>query len=152
MEGKYWLKQKGDPLDRHTHAVFTLSDGRELRYNDTRKFGTMELCAPDTDRALFHGLGPEPFDDSFTADYLYRIMKERNTPVKTILLDQTVVAGIGTEIREYRKDIIECCPEILTARDSLKAQAKRGFEHCRREMHRGFRQGLRGEPYDPDKE
>ena len=95
MEGKYWLKQKGDPLDRHTHAVFTLSDGRELRYNDTRKFGTMELCDPETDRTSFHGLGPEPFDEAFNAAYLYRIMKERNTPVKTILLDQTVVAGIG---------------------------------------------------------
>ena len=95
IEGKYWLKQKGDPLDRHTHAVFSLSDGRELRYNDTRKFGTMELCDPETDRASFHGLGPEPFDEAFSAEYLYRTMKERNTPVKTILLDQTVVAGIG---------------------------------------------------------
>ena len=95
MEGKYWLKQKGDPLDHHTHAVFSLSDGRELRYNDTRKFGTMELCDPETDRTSFHGLGPEPFDEAFNAAYLYRTMKERNTPVKTILLDQTVVAGIG---------------------------------------------------------
>ena len=95
MEGKYWIKQKGDPLDRHTHVVFSLSDGRELRYHDTRKFGTMELCDPDIDRSAFHGLGPEPFEEAFNAAYLYRIMKERNTPVKTILLDQSVVAGIG---------------------------------------------------------
>jgi len=71
---------------------------------------------------------------------------------KTLRLANTLVTGIGSEIREYRKDIIECCPEILVARDSLIAQAKRGLEQCRREMHRGFRQGLRGESYDPNRE
>lgn len=71
---------------------------------------------------------------------------------KTLRLANTLVTGIGSEIREYRKDIIECCPEILVARDSLIAQAKRGLERCRREMHRGFRQGLRGESYDPNRE
>ena len=71
---------------------------------------------------------------------------------KTLRLANTLVTGIGYEIREYRKDIIECCPEILVARDSLIAQAKRGLEQCRREMHHGFRQGLRGESYDPKRE
>lgn len=74
------------------------------------------------------------------------------TATKMLRLASTIVVEIESEIREYRKDIIECCPELLVARDSLKAQAKRGLEHCRREMHRGFRQGLRGEPYDPDKD
>lgn len=101
---------------------------------------------------------PLPAQNEGTKDAeAYKEIKEleqslEKAATKILRLANTVVAGIGTEIREYRKDIIECCPEILTARDSLKAQAKRGFEHCRREMHRGFRQGLRGEPYDPDKE
>jgi formamidopyrimidine-DNA glycosylase len=95
MEGKYWLKQNGDPVDKHTHVIFGLSRGRELRYNDTRKFGTMELCSPDIDLTDFHGLGPEPFDESFSAEYLFRLTKQRNTPLKTLLLDQTAVAGIG---------------------------------------------------------
>jgi hypothetical protein len=87
----------------------------------------------------------------------YKEIKEleqclEKTATKMLRLANKVAAGIGSEIREYRKDIIECCPEVLVVRDSLKAQAKRGLEHCRREMHRGFRQGLRGEPYDPDKE
>lgn len=101
---------------------------------------------------------PLPAQNEGTKDAeAYKEIKEleqslENAATKILRLANTVVAGIGTEIREYRKDIIECCPEILTARDSLKAQAKRGFEHCQREMHRGFRQGLRGEAYDPDKE
>ncbi len=95
MEGKYWLKQKGEPADRHTHVIFGLTGGRELRYHDTRKFGTMELCAPDMDLDSFHGLGPEPFDESFNGEYLRNVMHKRNTPLKSILLDQTVVAGIG---------------------------------------------------------
>ena len=95
MEGKYWLKQNGDPVDKHTHVIFGLSNGRELRYNDTRKFGTMELWSPDTDLTDFHGLGPEPFDDSCSAEYLFRTAKQRNTPLKTLLLDQSVIAGIG---------------------------------------------------------
>lgn len=95
MEGKYWLKQAEDPIDRHTHMIFGLTNGRELRYHDTRKFGTMELCNPDTDRSTFHGLGPEPFDEAYNGEYLHRVMKQRNTALKSILLDQSVVAGIG---------------------------------------------------------
>ena len=95
MEGKYWLKQEDEPVDRHTHVIFTLSGGRQLRYHDTRKFGTMELVPADADLTGFHGLGPEPFDELFSADYLYQTAKHRDTPLKTLLLDQSVVAGIG---------------------------------------------------------
>ena len=63
-----------------------------------------------------------------------------------------VASGIGSELKEFKKDIEECCPEFYEVRDSLKAQTKKGLEHCRREIHRGFRQGLRGESYDPTKE
>lgn len=95
MEGKYWLKQAEEPVDRHTHIIFGLSGGRELRYHDTRKFGTMELYDPGINLDTFHGLGPEPFDDRFNGRYLHDVMKHRDTPLKSILLDQTVVAGIG---------------------------------------------------------
>ena len=70
---------------------------------------------------------------------------------KVLRAANTVVSEIGSEIREFRKDIEECCPEFYEVRDSLKSQTRRGLEQCRREMHRGFRQGLRGESYDPGK-
>lgn len=67
---------------------------------------------------------------------------------KVLRVANTVVSEIGSEIREFKKDIEECCPEFYEARDSLTSQTTRGLEQCRREMHRGFWQGLRGESYD----
>lgn len=71
---------------------------------------------------------------------------------KVLRAANTVVSEIGSEIREFKKDIEECCPEFYEVRDSLKSQTSRGLEQCRREMHRGFRQGLRGESYDPTRD
>ena len=71
---------------------------------------------------------------------------------KVLRVASTVVSEIGSEIREFKKDIEECCPEFYEARDSLTSQTTRGLEQCRREMHRGFRQGLRGESYDPTRD
>jgi formamidopyrimidine-DNA glycosylase len=77
------------------HVIFQLDDGRQLRYRDTRKFGRMNLLPMDTDILTFHGLGPEPFWDSFNADYIREYCKGRKEPVKSLLLDQHFVAGIG---------------------------------------------------------
>lgn len=71
---------------------------------------------------------------------------------KVLRAANTVVSEINSEIKEFRKDIEECCPEFYEVRDSLKSQTRRGLEQCRREMHKGFRQGLRGESYDPGKD
>ncbi|MBR4456782.1 MAG: DNA-formamidopyrimidine glycosylase [Solobacterium sp.] len=95
MEGKYWLKNETEPLEKHTHVIFTFESGMQLRYHDTRKFGTMELLPVDTDLTHFHGLGPEPFSDAFSEAYIYETAHHRNTPVKSLLLDQSFAAGIG---------------------------------------------------------
>jgi hypothetical protein len=71
---------------------------------------------------------------------------------KVLRVANTVVNEIGSEIREFKKDIEKCCPEFYEVRDSLKSQTRRGLEQCRREMHRGFKQGLRGESYDPTRD
>ena len=95
MEGKYYIQEPEEPYDRHVHVIFSLGSGRELRYHDTRKFGRMELYGPDLDLSSFHDLGPEPFSDDFSVPYLYGIAHTRHVPIKTLLLDQSVVAGIG---------------------------------------------------------
>ena len=71
---------------------------------------------------------------------------------KVLRIANNFVCEIGSEIREFRKDVEECCPEFYEVRDSLKSQTRRGLEQCRREIHRGFRQGLRGESYDPTRD
>lgn len=81
----------------HVHAAFLLDDGRQLRYRDVRRFGRLlfgteaELLAH---RAVPR-LGPEPIDDAFTAGDLYQRLHRRRAPLKALLLDQAVVAGVG---------------------------------------------------------
>lgn len=95
MEGKYYIQRPEEPLIKHTHAVFTLSGGNTLRYNDVRKFGRMKLYPADTDFDVFHGLGPEPFSPAFCAAYAAEQLSGRHESIKTVLLDQSFVAGIG---------------------------------------------------------
>ena len=95
MEGKYFIEPDEAPVRRHTHVIFQLKDHRQLRYHDTRQFGTMELIEGEVDYRKFHGLGKEPFDCTCTGDYLYAIAHSRSVPIKTFLLDQSVIAGIG---------------------------------------------------------
>jgi formamidopyrimidine-DNA glycosylase len=82
---------------KHDHVVLTLDNGARITFNDARRFGAMDLIA--TDRAdghpLLAGLGPEPFGNDFDETRLVARLKGRATPIKSALLDQRVVAGLG---------------------------------------------------------
>ena len=97
MTGHLGIFAPAEPLAPHVHAVFALDDGRELRYRDPRRFGRLLLGAEGdllAHRAIPR-LGPEPIDDAFTAADLYRRLNRRRAPVKALLLDQAVIAGVG---------------------------------------------------------
>lgn len=106
MEGKYYVQQPEEPLDRHMHVLFDLDDGRQLRYRDTRKFGRMFIADLDYDFSHFHDLGPEPFDEAFSPDYIHAYRKGKTQPLKSLLLDQSFVAGIGNI---YADEILSAC-------------------------------------------
>ncbi|WAA11654.1 DNA-formamidopyrimidine glycosylase [Fervidibacillus halotolerans] len=97
MEGKYVLTKKEEPMDAHTHIVFQMTDGTELRYRDVRKFGTMHMypIGMEFDRPPLSKLGPEVFDSRFTNEYFQDALKKTKRKIKTVLLDQTVVSGLG---------------------------------------------------------
>ncbi|KGX93391.1 5-hydroxymethyluracil DNA glycosylase [Pontibacillus halophilus JSM 076056 = DSM 19796] len=97
MEGKYAVHPTDAEVANHTHVLFHFTDGTDLRYQDVRKFGTMHIfqIGEEFNHAPLNQLGPEPFSDSFTADYLYERLHRTSRHVKTALLDQTVVAGLG---------------------------------------------------------
>ncbi|WP_106496943.1 DNA-formamidopyrimidine glycosylase [Lentibacillus sp. Marseille-P4043] len=97
MEGKYSVHQKTEPLTKHTHVIFSFSDDTELHYNDVRKFGTMHvfLKGEEFDQKPLNQLGPDPFDERFTFDYFYNKLKKTDRVIKSVLLDQTIVAGLG---------------------------------------------------------
>jgi formamidopyrimidine-DNA glycosylase len=98
MSGRMVITAAGAaPPGRHDHVVFTTDDGAEVRFCDPRRFGLMTLCGADELAAhpLLAGLGPEPLDDCFDAAALAARLQGKAAPVKTALLDQTLVAGLG---------------------------------------------------------
>lgn len=97
MEGRYALHKSSEDYDKHTHVLFRFTDNSELRYRDVRKFGTMHLFKKgqeETELPLSQ-LGPEPFVDEFTPDYLAEKIKNTKRFIKTVLLDQRIVVGLG---------------------------------------------------------
>ncbi|MCL6602798.1 MAG: DNA-formamidopyrimidine glycosylase [Paenibacillus sp.] len=97
MEGRYGLYSSKDPLDKHTHVIFHFTDGSELRYNDVRQFGTMHLFQEGEDLLLppLNKLGSEPLDPSFTLERFKAIISGKSTKIKSLLLNQEYVVGIG---------------------------------------------------------
>lgn len=96
MEGKYFLKNSSEELVKHEHVVFSFKD-QELRYHDTRKFGKMYLIDKEkleTSKPI-NELGLEPWDNNLTIDYLKEKYLNKNIPIKTVLLDQSIITGIG---------------------------------------------------------
>lgn len=79
--------------DAHTHVVLELDDGRQLHFQDTRKFGRLWLTADPA--PVLARLGPEPLEAAFLPEVLAQKVAGRKAPIKNLLLDQTVVAGVG---------------------------------------------------------
>ena len=97
MEGKYFIKNKNDQINKHEHVIFNLDNNQELRYMDTRKFGKMFLIQKENIDTIgpLKELGLEPFDKKLTPNYLKEKIKNKIIPIKTALLDQSIIAGIG---------------------------------------------------------
>src|SRR5690606_9233013 len=97
MEGRYMLQNKDEPYDKHTHVIFSFTDGTELRYMDTRKFGTMHLFpkGEEEKRDPLAKLGVEPFSDEFTPEVLKEAFQKTTRNIKAVLLDQSIVVGLG---------------------------------------------------------
>jgi formamidopyrimidine-DNA glycosylase len=97
MTGQLLHKLPEDPSRPHTHVVLSLDNGTELRYSDPRQFGRLLLGTEEelvAARAL-PKLGPEPLDPAFTGRDLHRRLAGRRAPLKLLLLDQAILAGVG---------------------------------------------------------
>ena len=97
MEGKYFIKDSSEEINKHEHVIFTFEDNTDLRYHDTRKFGRMNLVLKK-DIDTVEGVrkqGIEPIDETLSKEYLYDNFKKRRLPMKTLLLDQTIISGLG---------------------------------------------------------
>ena len=105
MSGR--MTVSGDPLgqfahahpqaEKHDHVVFDMENGARITFNDPRRFGAMDLLDTATaeQHKLLAVLGPEPLGNDFHEQHLIDSFRNRNTPVKSALLDQRIVAGLG---------------------------------------------------------
>ncbi len=99
MDGSSKLNIKLDEsgLPRHARVIFTLNDGSLLCFCDQRKFGRLWFYSSDEDYKAcgIDRLGPEPLSADFSKEYLYKCLAKTKRQVKAVLLDQSIVSGIG---------------------------------------------------------
>jgi len=93
MTGALLHRPSDAPPDRYVRAILSLDDGSELRFSDLRKFGAFWLVAELSE--VLGRLGPEPLDSGLTPSLLRDLTARRRAPVKSLLLDQRALAGIG---------------------------------------------------------
>ncbi|APU71093.1 formamidopyrimidine-DNA glycosylase [Companilactobacillus crustorum] len=97
MEGRYRISADPSAIDKHSHAIFTLDNGQKMIYNDVRKFGRMQLWNTDDldNNKSLQKLGPEPLSKTFTFALLKPRIMRHHKDIKTVLLDQSVMSGLG---------------------------------------------------------
>lgn len=101
MSGSLRVLPADAPLREHDHVDIALETARTagttrvLRFNDPRRFGCLLWQPAGTTHPLLQGLGPEPLSDAFDGDYLFARSRGRRAPVKTFLMDQRIVVGVG---------------------------------------------------------
>ncbi len=93
MTGSLRHRAAGAAADAYVRALVSLDDGTELRFCDMRKFGTFTVV--DRAEEGLPKLGPEPLSDAFTAEALWQALRGRSAPLKSLLLNQEVIAGVG---------------------------------------------------------
>jgi len=105
MSGRILIS--GDPLgtfvhdhpaaQKHDHVVFDIDNGARVTFNDPRRFGAMDLLSTDgaDHHPLLRDIGPEPLSNAFNETYLIERLKGKKSAIKSVLLDQKIVAGLG---------------------------------------------------------
>ena len=97
MEGKFFFRTKKDEKNKHEHVIFDLDNDEQLRFADVRKFGKVMLIEKDKIYSMkpYTELGLEPWDKELTSDYLKEKYSKKTLPIKSVLLDQSIITGIG---------------------------------------------------------
>ena len=93
--GKYFYESS--KVSNHNHVIFELNDGTIITYNDPRRFGVMDLAETEDlkNHKFLKKLGPEPLGNNFNSDYLITKLSKKESPIKNVLLNQSVIAGLG---------------------------------------------------------
>lgn len=142
MEGKYLLFTDQVPTNKHFHLFFKLDDGSTLVYQDVRKFGTFDLLSKNQEEAYFmkKKLGPEPTKKAFKYASFERALMRSDKPIKPLLLDQKLVAGLGNIYVDEVLWAAKVHPET-PARELSKAAMKRVHDQTIAILQLGIEKG-----------
>ena len=95
MSGMLRVLPAETPIGKHDHVDIAMDTGRVLRFTDPRRFGALLWQMPGETHELLDGIGPEPLTDDFNGDLLWKLSRGRTASVKTFLMDNAVVVGVG---------------------------------------------------------
>lgn len=95
MSGSLRVLPARTPATTHDHVDVSLDSGKVLRFNDPRRFGCLLWQPAGSIHELLRNLGPEPLSDDFSGDYLFERSRGRSASIKTFLMDQSIVVGVG---------------------------------------------------------
>ena len=142
MEGKFTFRDIGSEIEKHEHVELILDNEISWRYRDVRKFGKMYLIEKDklNDTPPISKLGYDYYDKELNKNYLYENIHNKKLPIKTVLLDQSIICGIGniyddeilflSNINPLRKScnvkLNECDKIIVNTRKVLDEAVKAG--------------------------
>ena len=162
MSGSFEVYSGDDvSLEKHDHVVFHMSNGRTVVFNDPRRFGSMWLCDTRRTPNPTATLGPEPLDDAFVAAVLAERLRRRHAPLKTALLDQRVVAGLGNiyvseALHRARLSPLRASGTIVTPSGAPRPPLRALVQAIRDTLHYALADGAEGEDrfrvYDREKE
>lgn len=135
MTGRLLRRPREAPPEPHERARIQLDDGYDLRWADVRKFGTWRVM--DDVAPLFARLGPEPIDAAYSLAGFRAALRGRTAPVKSVLLDQRRVAGLGNIYADEALYEARIRPESI-AGELSPAAVKRLYEATRAVIARGI--------------
>lgn len=114
MSGSFRLCDSAEELKKHDHLIFHLNSGKELRYNDPRRFGCVLFTENPYSHSLLKDLGPEPLTEEFTAQYFFTKTQCSSAPIKSFIMNNKNVVGVGN---------IYACEALFLAKISPLAKA-----------------------------
>ncbi|MEX0587213.1 MAG: bifunctional DNA-formamidopyrimidine glycosylase/DNA-(apurinic or apyrimidinic site) lyase [Patescibacteria group bacterium] len=140
LSGQLFIHGASDHKDPFLHILIKLSDGRDLHFNDARKFGYVQLVENDADLAkIVAGYGPEPLDD-LTEDKFVEIVGKSRRRIKDLLLDQKKISGVGNIYANEALWLAKIHPEA-NASTLSKPQIKELYEAVLKVLEDGLRLG-----------
>ncbi|MFC3851800.1 bifunctional DNA-formamidopyrimidine glycosylase/DNA-(apurinic or apyrimidinic site) lyase [Salinispirillum marinum] len=140
MSGQFRIVPAGAALEKHDHCDWVMEDGTLVRYRDPRRFGAMLYTTDWLAHPLITKLGPEPLSIDFDGDYLYTQLRKRRGPIKTAIMDASLVVGVGNIYANEALFLTGIHPTRACDRISL-ARAQRLAENIKTVLARAIEQG-----------